>query len=102
MRIRFERSGGFTNIPVKGSFDLDDLPAEQAGALQDLVEKANFFALPEQISAGRPIPDQFTYQITVETGARRHTVVTGDRSAPETLRPLIQKLTELARTQGKK
>ncbi len=102
MRIRFERSGGFTNIPVKGSFNLDDLPAEQAGALWDLVEQADFFVLPEQLTAGRPVPDQFNYQITVEAGARRHTVITGDRSAPEALRPLIRKLTELARTQGRK
>ncbi len=101
MQISFERSGGFANIRVGGDFNLDDLPADQANSLRELLEKANFMALPEQLPANKAVPDQFTYTITVQGPAGQHTVVTGDRSAPDNLRPLIQKLTELARSQGK-
>ncbi len=102
MRINFERSGGFANIQLTRTFDLDKLPKDQTSALQELLERANFMSLPEQLASSAPIPDQFHYKITVDTGAERHTVVTGDRSAPESLRPLLQKLTELSRTTGNK
>ncbi len=99
MRIIFERSGGFANIRFSGDFDLDKLPADQAELLQKLLDQAKFKALPDRLMGKAPVPDQFNYSITVETEKWTHTVTTGDRSAPETLRPLLQKLTELARSQ---
>ena len=102
MRILFERSGGFANIRFAGDFNLEELPDDQAKLLRELLEQAGFPTLPEQLSGHSPVPDQFNYSITVETGAWRHTVITGDNSAPDTLRPLLQKLTELARSQKKR
>ncbi len=96
-KIQFERSGGFANIPMRGEFNLDDLPPDQAQNIHTLLEQADFNSLPDDLAGGSHIPDQFTYTVTVEGAAGKKTVVTGDRSAPENLRPLLQTLTELAR-----
>jgi len=102
MRILFERSGGFANIRFAGDFDLDDLPADQAELLKELLAQADFPSLPDQMLGKSPVPDQFNYSVTVETESWHHTVITGDHSAPENLRPLLQKLTELTRSKGRK
>jgi len=102
MQIHFERTGGFANIRFTGSFDLDSLPEEIADPLKDLLEQVDFPSLPERLLGQSAIPDQFNYSITVTTPSWQHTVVTGDHSAPDALRLLLQKLTELTRSQARK
>lgn len=102
MQIRFERTGGFANFGFTGNFDLDTLPAEIANPLKELLEQADFRSLPERLLGRSAIPDQFFYLITVTTPSWQHAVYTDDRSAPEALRPLLQKLNELTRSQARK
>jgi hypothetical protein len=100
MKIHFERTGGFANIRLAGDFDLDSMPEEIANPLKALLEQVDFASLPEQLPGKTSVPDQFNYIITVTAASWQHTVVTGDHSAPEALRQLLQKLTELARSQA--
>jgi len=102
MKIHFERAGGFANIRFTGNFDLDSMPEEIANPLKALLEQVDFSSLPEQLLGSSAVPDQFNYSITVTTPSWQHTVVTGEHSAPEALRPLLQKLTELTRSQAPK
>jgi len=102
MHINFERTGGFANLRFTGNFDLDKLPGEIANPLKTLIEQVDFPSLPENVPGSAAIPDQFNYRITVTTSSWQHTVITGDRSAPVALRLLLQKLTELARSQAGK
>ncbi|MBI2759266.1 MAG: hypothetical protein HYX49_11380 [Chloroflexi bacterium] len=97
-RITFQRSGGFTGRTISLTLNLDDLPPDQASTLNRLLANANFFNLPAD-SAKRPVPDEFTYTVTVETGQQSHTIRTSDTSAPESLRPLLDDLSLRARTQ---
>jgi Emfourin len=98
MRIQFERSGGFMGLTDKTSFDLSELPEADAGQLQALVEKANFSALPDNLLNVRPVPDQFTYKISIQTQEWDHTIVTNDASAPPEIQPLIATLNNISRT----
>lgn len=98
MKIEFERCGGFMGRKVSLSLDLDELPSPQAQTLRLLVDQADFFNLPAD-SPAPPIPDSFSYTITVTDGARRRTVRTSDSAAPEKLRPLLADLS--ARARGK-
>jgi hypothetical protein len=91
MKIEFERSGGFMGRTVSLSLDLDDLPADQAETLRLLIDNADFFNLPAD-SHSPPVPDAFTYTITITTDERTHTVRTSDTTAPEILRPLLMDL----------
>lgn len=99
MRVDFERSGGIAGIVRRVDVATDDLTAESAAELQRLVAAAGFFALPEEI-VGDPVPDDFTFVITVETEDRTATVRTSDAHAPESLRPLIDWLNRALRSSG--
>jgi len=101
-RIQFERTGGFAGIRFAADFKPDDLPDEQSRELFDLLDDLDFDELPEQMMGEGAVADGFTYSITVETGKRSHTVVTGESSAPEKMQELLQLLNRIARNQMRK
>lgn len=81
---------------VSTAIDLDDLPDEQAELLDDLLDEADFFELPADLT--RPaMPDAFTYNITVSSDERQHSVRVSDSTAPDDLRPLLEELSKQAR-----
>jgi hypothetical protein len=83
---------------VSASIDLDDLPNEQAKLLDELLDEADFFELPADLTKPT-MPDAFTYNITVSTNKGKHTVRCGDSTAPDDLRPLLDELSKQARMQ---
>lgn len=97
MRIIFERTGGFMGRKTSLTLDLNDLPADQAGTLRDLLEQTNFLSLEESPPAPSPARDEFHYRVTVETKNIQHTVHTTDTTMPASLYPLIEELTRLTR-----
>jgi hypothetical protein len=95
-KIFFERTGGFMGRKVSATIDLDDLPDEQADLLGELLDEADFFELPADLT--RPaMPDAFTYNITVSSDERQHSVRVSDATAPDDLRPLLEELSKQAR-----
>ena len=98
MRIIFDRSGGFMGLNSSLTIDLDDLPLDQAEALRRLLDESHFFTLTEN-SPTRPIADGFQYTITVESGTATHILHTSDTTMPDELRPLLQELSQRARSQ---
>jgi len=98
MQIIFERSGGIMGSKSSLTIDLDDLPLDQAEKMRRLLDEADFFTLSED-QPTHPTPDGFQYTLTVETGTARHTVRTTDVTMPDSLRPLIDELSQLARLQ---
>ncbi len=89
MRVRFERTGGFTGRRLLGSLDSTTLPALQARRLADLLEQSHFFSLPLRLQSSSPGADRFHYKVTVETESGSHTVEAGEASVPPELRPLL-------------
>jgi hypothetical protein len=100
MRIIFNRSGGFMGLKSNLTVDVDDLAPDQAKTLSRLIDEAHFFTLTEN-PPSNPTPDGFQYTIIVESETATHTVHTSDTSAPEELRPLLQELSQMARSQRK-
>lgn len=96
MKISFERTGGFAGIRLFVQHDTADLPPDKAKALEEIVEKADFFNLPAEAPPPSRGADYNTYKIRVDDGKRAHTVTVTDLSMPEGLGPLIQNLTDLA------
>jgi len=96
--ILFERSGGFFGRKAKWSIEIEDLPEEEADALQELLEESDFFELPTNM-VRTPAPDEFTYSITVVVEERQHSIHVSDTSMPDNLRPLLDELTSLTRRQ---
>ncbi len=96
MRISFERSGGFAGMMMTVSIDTTKLAPNEATQLKSLVEKADFFDLPEAIAASAQ-PDRFQYHLTVAEPKRKHTVTVSESSMPCNLKPLVDWLMEAAR-----
>ncbi|MEH2119416.1 hypothetical protein PQG02_22270 [Nostoc sp. UHCC 0926] len=96
MRISFERTGGFAGITKKTTVDTDTLPPNEAATLSCLVEAADLFRLPEQITSPNPQSDRFQYKLTVEDNGKQHTVTVSESALPGTLRPLIEWLQTIA------
>jgi hypothetical protein len=76
------------------SFDLTSMPGSVAQRLQGLLAESNFFEVPV-VNDLRTSPDEFQYDITVVAGNSIHTVHVSDTSMPQSLRPLVEELTEL-------
>ena len=98
MRIYFERSGGFTGIVLSTTVDTDSLTSEEATFFQSKIEQAGFFDLPESLNAPGGGVDRFQYRLSVETEEQKHTVEFGEAAVPEQLRPLLERLSTLARS----
>jgi hypothetical protein len=97
MKYTLERSGGFTGIPMRVTLDSQTLDPQEREALDALVETSGFFALPEKITTPSPGADRFNYRLSIEGSGRSHTVDVAEGAIPASLRPLIQRLTELGR-----
>lgn len=98
LRIYFERTGGFMGRSVTSLVDTSALPEQEAQSLKTLIAEAGFFELPPVLKSPAKGADQFQYKLVVEGGNRQHIVETTDMAAPESLRPLLNELTILART----
>jgi hypothetical protein len=97
MNIRFERSGGITGMRITADIDTADLSADDVKVIQKLVEDADFFNLPTKIESAYGA-EQFQYLIRIEADDQQHTVEASEGALPESLRPLVRKLTVLARS----
>jgi hypothetical protein len=100
MRIYFERSGGLLGKPVTATVDTKSLPSDEATSWREMVLESSFFALPEAQTSVTEGPDQFQYKVVVEVEEVSHTVQTTDVMAPESLRPLLRRLTIASRNPG--
>ncbi len=99
MRIYFERSGGFMGMHIAKTLDTTALSPEEASSLHHMIDAAGFFELPETPTASPEGADQFHYKLTVEDEERHHSIETTDAAAPDALRPLLRRLTILARSE---
>jgi hypothetical protein len=95
-KINFKRSGGMLGREVETDIDLNELPDADAQALMQLLTETNFFKIPQNL-IDHAAPDEYEYTITVEAGNTNHVVHATDATAPESLRPLLEKLSALAK-----
>jgi hypothetical protein len=98
MRITVERSGGFSGISQTNSISTDQMPAEEAQKVADLVEAAGFFELPAVIRSKEPGADRFQYKITVESEHGTHTIQVDEAAVPPRLQPVLNWMKNSART----
>ena len=97
MKIEFLRTGGQGPISRRSaSIDVSALPDAEAHEAEQLVASARFFELPEKLES-KPMPDSFTYRITVEKEGRSHTVEAGQSALSPQLHGLVAWLMKKAR-----
>jgi hypothetical protein len=97
--ISFRRTGGLMGRELAANFDLEELPDDMSQHLHNLINETKFFATPVSHEAMSG-PDEFEYTVSIEAGQSMHTVRATDTSMPESLRPLIEQLMEMAKETG--
>jgi hypothetical protein len=90
MRISLERTGGFAGMTKSTTVDTDTLPENEASQLPQLLEEADLYNLPPQISSRSLQSDRFQYKLTVEDHGQKHTVTVSEAALPGQLKPLIE------------
>jgi hypothetical protein len=104
LTITLKIDGGFAYVPGlrrPTTLDTAHLADAQARMLEDLVRRADFFALPPMV--GRPRPgsgDVRTFELTVSSGGRTHTVRAVEPVQNPDLDALIQGVQALSREPG--
>jgi hypothetical protein len=94
--ISFKRTGGVMGREMAIDFNLNEMPDDTAQRLHNLILDSKFFKTPVQ-NAVMARPDELEYTITIDRANVIHTVRTTDTSMPDSLRPLIEELTQLAK-----
>jgi hypothetical protein len=100
MIVHFERTGGFSAIPLRVVIDTDTLEPADRAELQQLVESADFFNLPATVSVQAGGADRFHYDLTIEAAGHIHHVQTGE-AVTGALGTLIERVSALARNRRK-
>lgn len=102
MLINFEMSGGYGGLRFKqkrGEFPLntDDLPADQAAKLLDLIEKSGVMNWDPKTAAkpSSKFRDAFAYKLSLQDENGSVSLELEDSSMPVELRPLIHGLQRL-------
>ncbi|TFH20105.1 MAG: hypothetical protein E4H10_17045 [Bacteroidia bacterium] len=95
--IDFERSGGFTGGASRVKIDSRELDSEETELLKQLIGHSGFFEAFVLENKFLNMPDQFSYQITIEHMGKRRTLELTDGSIPDLFRPLINYLVRVAR-----
>jgi hypothetical protein len=97
LTIEFERTGGFTGIPVRVILNGGLLPPDEFLSVQQMIENAGFFHLSSHEMHKNTGTDQFWYRIAVTTSRQKHEIVIAEKQVPENLRPLIRYLSQRVR-----
>lgn len=95
-KIHFKRSGGILGDELEREIDLNQLPDTESQEVMQMLTQTNFFRIPQNL-IHQATPDEYEYTVAVDAGNTQHTVHASDASAPESLRPLLEKLTMLAK-----
>lgn len=95
--IDFERSGGFTGGSQQVKINSAELDPGEAEALKQLLDRSGFFEAFVLENKFLNMPDQFSYQITIEHMGKKRSLELTDGSIPELFRPLINYLVRVAR-----
>ena len=95
MKVRFTQSGGFAGL-VKGcEIDTKALSPENAKELEQLVKAAALSASGEFLSrSGRDLQQ---YEVAIEDGSKKTSVIFDDQSIPQSAKPLIAYLKKCAK-----
>ena len=95
--ILFERSGGFTGIPVTYFAESSKMTEEDSEKLWKLIDTADLKEIEMPSNAPRGFPDQMSYHLKINFEEENYELLFSDKSLPEKAWPLIRELTRLSR-----
>lgn len=98
-KIFFERTGGFTGLPLSVEVSSDKLAKTDRDRLDALIEKSNICNYESKPNATNYSRDQFDYQLRVMCDTEEKEFRFSDNTLPPDIVPLVNYLVQLARWQ---
>lgn len=98
MKLQFTQSGGYVGNLKGCEIDTKTLPSEKATELEQLVKASAISDSGEFLSDSSR--DLHQYEITIEDGASKTSVVFDDESLPPAAKPLIGYLKKCSKPKG--
>ncbi len=95
LKIKFERRGGFSGIPLRVSLEAKDLPLDAQVQLRKMLQTGPFERTRSNPSISGP--DRFVYHLTVINEDEEYTFEFRESEIPEEVRPLVEYLNHAAR-----
>jgi hypothetical protein len=93
LRIELTRSGGYAGLTTKlGELDTEELPEDEARAVEELVQKADVPSLLADSPMRGEGADRFQYHLAIEDESGRHELAMSEDRIPDALRPLIDRV----------
>jgi hypothetical protein len=90
MRINLSKSGGITGLIGSLKIDTESLSEEEKAHIKEYIKETNFFNLPSKFPFERSgAADYYSYEITIEDGNNKKTVIANDITMPPKLREFI-------------
>jgi hypothetical protein len=97
MKVRFTQSGGYAGLSKGLEVDTKELPAEEAESLHRLVEESSMPEAGQYLSdTGRDLQQ---YEITIERGGEKTSLVFDDETLPPSAKPLVGYLKKRSKPQ---
>ncbi len=95
LKIKFERHGGFSGIPLRVYLEEKDLPLDAQVQLRKMLQTRSFARTRSKTSVSGA--DRFIYHLTVINEDEEHTFEFRESEMPEDVRPLVEYLNQAAR-----
>jgi hypothetical protein len=97
LRIDYRRSGGFAGIEMTAEVRADELAAGEAELAGRLLADASVGEPTKPANAFPGAADQFSYQLNLTDGSRKHTFHWAEFQVPDAVRPLLTALNQRAK-----
>lgn len=88
MKIKVERTGGFTGIPVSKEVDITDLPTKVISIARKLLSNQEVSGL-QHTRIPKGSADHFNYRISIDDGQNRKVVECTEYDIKDDLKSLI-------------
>jgi len=89
VRIKVERSGGFTGIPISNEMDTRDLPSTLLSTAKKIIEEKKASSLSSK-SAPKGAADHYSYKISIQDGAEQSVIECNQYNISDDLKSLIK------------
>ena len=96
MKIKLDRSGGLTGIPINREFDTEEFPPVIINLVKKIMENKKSNSLELQTKP-KGAADHYTYKISIEDGDRRKTIVCNQYNLGNDLKSLIKQVEEYSK-----
>jgi len=96
LKIKVERSGGFTGIPMTNEVDVKDLPSALVTTIKKMMLNSKSFSMPLK-STPTGAADHFTYRILIQDEVNQRVIECNEYNIHHDVKSLIRYIERISK-----